>query len=819
MRERVVYFFGVALLVALAVTALAPGAEAALPPEKWSASTGSPNGSALATSKSGDFVIAGYQEIGTARIPGPANIDYDCYLLNVVTGVLAALPDDSESLDGMKAVAMSGDGNFSACGAGYDGSVGGLNLPGAPPNPVPSTDFWFFDNRKVSAFGNGENQDFAGSSVAGKLNPEWTKKLPGTINAIAINWDGTIVVVGTGLAPSNSTVYGFNKQGDDVWQYKTKGSVLSVAMNSTGEWIVAGARRNEESGPDQGKPFGEVLIFNEKYRAPVNTPAAGSRLLFNYTIKETVGGDITSISVSEDGKKVVAGTAGGKLYYFRNGMDSNGNGEVSPPQVINIGRKIYQVKVAANGSHVVVGDESFVSLYKFEGDLLVKAWDDQVFNPVVSADITPDGKYIVSVGQGAMHAYVNESSQAIWAVSMPIPRVAIAYYNNNLTRVAAAPDSVSGGNGQLRSFELAYETRLVIVNDEHVPFEVIPGAENHIAVQVRNNGSAYESYEVTIGNASGLGVTPNITKFSMRPTVDAYPTDIEVNMTLIPDFVLPGVYRYNVSVYAFESNTTTNVTVNVSIIPQNRLELRVPGGDLGGKPGESVSALITAKNLGNDRQVVTFVVGQKPPGASNWTVRLDPETTSVQPDSTASLNAIVTIPAGAADGDINVITLTGYAAEAVAKVQFKVIVNPQFDVRLEASPPTRVVNPGKTATIVVKITNTGTLQDIYTITQRLDIVGVAGWTSSFDKNQLTLARGASVSRDLTVRAPDASTTGDKLSVSVEAVGAGGSKDAVTMFFNAEPATTTGPIPTPGFEPFGLIGVGIIGALSTGRRRK
>jgi WD40 repeat protein len=206
------------------------------------------------------------------------------------------------------------------------------------------------------------------------------------INSVAICGDGSKVVAGTyfftaGPTPTPKTVgmFAYNSKGKLLWPADTYPATFGinwVAISRDGTWAASGGQVSATSGFINAYDAGSGSK-SLTYNPPVNVNmvalnsngsflVAGSDLLYVFarngstnawappqTVTYT-SGKVERVAVSDDGKWIVAGVAGGVVSLVRNNISTGGG--LSPPVSWSLPNSwILWVSIAANGSGFAVG--------------------------------------------------------------------------------------------------------------------------------------------------------------------------------------------------------------------------------------------------------------------------------------------------------------------------------------------------------------------------------------------------------------------------------------------------------------------------------
>ena len=294
----------------------------------------------------------------------------------------------------------------------------------------------------------------------------------------------------------------------------------------------------------------------------------------------------------------------------------------------------------------------------------------------------------------------------------------------------------------------------------------MPGKSIPFIVTVTNTGNIEDTYDLTVRDDSGWGLTLSPTALTLTGGVSGTAT----LTVLIPDNLTIGVYdRIYVRATSRADNTisregsceahTTSFyrKVEVSISPDNK----------SGLPGEDLTFTVTVTNKGSVRDNFLLTVGDN--AVPSWNPTLS---TWVWLENGASENLVlrVSIPNNATGGMEDNIQVT--AQSKYPNVDNTVVSDNDSciaqvihrGVRVGISPAQGNAGPGENATFTVTITNTGGAADNYVLTGSDN----AGWSLSLSRSTLSLAAGASGTATLTVTIPTGAENNMQDSVTVTA---------------------------------------------------
>lgn len=233
---------------------------------------------------------------------------------------------------------------------------------------------------------------------------------------VAISQDDSEIVIGTGQAIGNGSIYAFNDQGTSLWNYTLHQFVGSISMSANGSLIAVGGV-NIAPGPAGTYENGTLYLFNGQGKLlwdinlggpgpAVKLSSDGSRLAVAtqdailymnnkgqtlWSFKPGNSGNINSMDMSPDGSNLVA-----SVMYTPNTqnwswsfLSFGGGGKILWNYTsISPGGSTYagSVVLASDGLHTwassdVSGENGTLYLFDNNGTLL---WSRQIYSPALS---------------------------------------------------------------------------------------------------------------------------------------------------------------------------------------------------------------------------------------------------------------------------------------------------------------------------------------------------------------------------------------------------------------------------------------------------
>lgn len=242
------------------------------------------------------------------------------------------------------------------------------------------------------------------------------------IGPVALTQDGSEVVVGTGQAIGNGSVYAFNDKGESLWSYALNHSVSSISVSANGSLVAVGGYENAR-GPSGFYENGALYLFNGQ-----------GKMLWN----KSLGGPGPTVKLSSDGSRMAVATESGILYMndhgqtlwsFSGGSNGNVNSIDMSPDGSNLVASVMYRPNTENWSW------SFLS-FSSAGKLL---WNYTSLSPggstsVAGVRVASDGSTLassdVSGENGTLYLF-DHSGNLLWSFQMYSPALAIQTANQS----------------------------------------------------------------------------------------------------------------------------------------------------------------------------------------------------------------------------------------------------------------------------------------------------------------------------------------------------------------------------------------------------
>lgn len=466
-----------------------------------------------------------------------------------------------------------------------------------------------------------------------------------------------------------------------------------------------------------------------------------------------------AVAMATDGRHFVAGDATGVVRLFRNPDLVSGAAYIAQSPALD--GAVSSLRLSGSGSHLVATAGRGTYLFRVSDAGLSEVWHSVGTGAVMQGGVSSDGELVASASGSAVTVFT-----AVHAV-------------------AASPAAGNATPGQTKGIPLTYTN--TGNRDETVPLTV----------------SAPADWVATVWPTS-LSVPAGATATAL------------LNVTP-PSFAAPGTSNVAVTHRVRGIPSTANVPVDVvqvhawSLSAEGALSRSVAaGGD--------VSFHVRAQNLGNGADLTDVLATIDQAG---WQVKVAPPLVSAGKGGFAYANVTVTAPADAGNG-ASAKAVVRLSRDAGAAIQVTATVGASFGVQATAVPTEAQGLPGQTATVTVRVRNTGNAPDSYTVS----LGGVPnGWTASESKETAVVQPGQTVDVPLSV-APAATAAGGRYQLTVQARSLGdGSRTSSASYELTLPGGSSSTTSTshkakggPGPE-LALVGMALLGAVAAVRRRR
>ncbi|MFW9971466.1 MAG: WD40 repeat domain-containing protein [Candidatus Odinarchaeota archaeon] len=228
---------------------------------------------------------------------------------------------------------------------------------------------------------------------------------------ISSNGQYIVAGIGNGSGAEGSVRYGkvcfFDKSSPiPLWNHIIGDWILSVAISSDGQYIVAGGVDNK------------VYLFENTSSTP----------LWSYQ----TGDPVESVAISSDGQYIIAGSADDKIYLFNNTSNT-------PLWNYSVGNSIYSLAISNDGDLIAVGGMWDGTVYLFNNTSNIPLWIYSIGEHRKIVAMSSDGHYI-SVGHDSekVSLFYYTSNIPLWTLKVGYMRT----ISSNGNYVVAAKDNI-----------------------------------------------------------------------------------------------------------------------------------------------------------------------------------------------------------------------------------------------------------------------------------------------------------------------------------------------------------------------------------------
>ena len=206
----------------------------------------------------------------------------------------------------------------------------------------------------------------------------WNYTTGGDMISIALSSDSNYIVAGG----SDNKIYLFDKlSSTPLWAYFTEGNVISVSISSDGTYIVAGSEDDR------------IYLFDKSSSTP----------LWNYA----TGDDLSSVAISSDGNSIVVGSQDDKVYLFDKSSST-------PLWNYTTGDDLSSIAISSDGNYIVAGSQDD-KVYLFDKSSSTPLWNYTTGDDLSSVAISSDGNYIVAGSlDDKVYLFDKSSSTPLW---------------------------------------------------------------------------------------------------------------------------------------------------------------------------------------------------------------------------------------------------------------------------------------------------------------------------------------------------------------------------------------------------------------------
>jgi subtilisin family serine protease len=255
---------------------------------------------------------------------------------------------------------------------------------------------------------------------------------------------------------------------------------------------------------------------------------------------------------------------------------------------------------------------------------------------------------------------------------------------------------------------------------------------------------------------------------SADPASGLIPGDssLAVSVTLdASDITAPGVYEAALSISFRASNQILQLPIQMVVGEHSRaVQLTPESADGFADAGQAVTYAMTLTNLGSLPDSFNLTA------AGSWSASLPSQTGTLAPGESFSFDVVVSIPAAAAPGTQDILTLRAASQTeptAAAAAQLTTHVKDIFGVLVAPGDLTKTGRPGELVSFSLGLTNTGSAADSYHVA-----LSGGEWETTLSNSDFNLQPGGVKNLGLTVLIPLSVPRGAADSVMVSITSAG-----------------------------------------------
>jgi len=212
----------------------------------------------------------------------------------------------------------------------------------------------------------------------------WRRDTGGAIDSLGISADGKYVVASS----KDQNIYCYRNDSNPLWKYGIKVPVTGASVSGAGKTIIAANPPDALQKPP-GEPRGFIYLISTE----------GTVLWHKGT-----RGQVTSVTISNDGKYVMAGDDSHRLYVY------NDTGELQWTYDTGNMTPTYLDSSARGDFLLMGGDENLINIFDKNRTLI---WEYESKLPLQSLAISGTGRYICMAYGGNAFFFDNEGNQ-IW---------------------------------------------------------------------------------------------------------------------------------------------------------------------------------------------------------------------------------------------------------------------------------------------------------------------------------------------------------------------------------------------------------------------
>jgi hypothetical protein len=598
----------------------------------------------------------------------------------------------------------------------------------------------------------------------------------------------------------------------------TQTPVTDVDISADGEYAVAGT---------QGGQLYLVSVGSALQRRGVQNIQDDLR-----PWQADVSGQVHSVAIAEWADRftplsglLAAGTSDGDVLLYRNQFNPSGSEGALAVPVVPTSRPNVNTPFCPTALHAPVTPNNGLAFSDY-GDVLVAGAQDG----------------IVQFDAGALARFGTIAVEPSWCIHYDSGDV------KDGVRVDLSGDGkrvFAGTNHRVFGYTNFYRAS-VDAGDQGTSRNSAPGTRTQFALTVRNDGSLFDRFNLSIAGPNDPGWSFELSNRSLLLYAGKAQT-VLVNATT-PLGLRPGNFTLAFSVVperasalASDPNSvtiSTNLRLNVGAL--RRVEIVPFGGTLVASAGTQNVFPVVIRNGGNaeDSFRVSAAIPEpqaqfKSPG-SDWSIRVDPSVVKIPPGSTGVVNMSV-LPQPANRGDTALVQVhvePDVPSEESAGVQdtqqVLIAVEPDYkgDIALVENKDYKVW-PGQSIFVNFTVKNTGNSRDVFAVKNRTDPGNAPGWRLQLSDERFELrTQGAQKVVRMTVTAQAGLQPGDNVRIVAELFSDGLARQTVGSDGKVDEQSVTVtvvPQPRPKFlgvpaapEPLLLLGIAALALLA--RRR-
>jgi len=465
--------------------------------------------------------------------------------------------------------------------------------------------------------------------------------------------------------------------------------------------------------------------------------------------RETVTGTVTSVAVSKDGRRAVAGTtttANTGFVYYYNTADFLSS--LWPQYADNYNAPVRAVAIAGNGTHFAVGSglntDGAVSIYAIveRADLLAaRIARFATTGATVDVSMSGNGEYTLAAAGNVVHGLWHNRSTPLWTINLGADGPVRAVRTGESGQTIAI-----AGDKKFVSYRQVWAAAAQVIDGDRRtanPFQRL-----QFTLNVTNTGSGVDNYTIDVRRPAGW-FGDALPVYSLAPGEGRnIPIVVQPN-----EQTLPGSYVTEVRVLSKASSLRAvgpTIKLNVTINKVYNITLEAPKRDVSIDRNREVDHAFTIRNTGNAPALVNLSAFQNPSSGPNWNIRFEERQILVPPGGAQSGRVTIQAPADALDGQRNDITVFGSVGGGSAVGQLGIVarVNPTFGAGIDTDPSTLPddgllkIGASGIQTFRMKVVNRGNTPDTINLTATIVPASAAPhWNVTLDRTSINLDPG------------------------------------------------------------------------------